>query len=277
MEYLNGWGKMKASIVICTLNRPKQLALVWDDLMKQTYKDFEIIISTEKGITNAMNSALKEASGDIIIRLDDDVRVPKTWLGEIIEVFKDPKVGGVTGPTIIPDELKKNRDLFRFDTMPEPFRWIYINYFHEGNPYKLAKMNKCGAFSLGSNYEWARKLGAVRECDYLESTNYCLRTDLVRQLGGWDVKFDGVSEYFEQDMVYKIKKLGYKMVYNPKAYIHHMVNTGGSYGQRFGVYSRVSNWIRFCFRHLLPYSTIESRLRLYSYFIFQCLYYAYIK
>jgi glycosyltransferase involved in cell wall biosynthesis len=262
----------KATIVICTLNRKESLDLVVGDIWKQTYKNFEIIVSDEIGITNAMNTSLKKATGDIIIRIDDDVRLPENWLEEIMFVFNEyPDAGGVTGPTIVPQELRKNRDLFTFDKLPNPIRWVYINYFQEGNPYALAKMNRCGAFSLGSNFETALLEPDIIQCDYLESTNYCLRTNLVKAMGGWDPKFDGVCEYFEQDMVYKIKGWGWKMYYNPHAYLFHMVNTGGNYGARMDFVSRLRNWLRFVYRHLHPG---RNAVRLLMYFLFQCAYYA---
>ena len=261
----------KATIVICTLNRGDALACLLDDLKRQTYKDYEVIISDEIGITNAMNSALKKATGDIIIRIDDDVSLDEHWLEEVIQTFRDnPYAGGVTGPTFVPPNVRGNRDLFTFDKLPQPLRWLYVNYFQEGNPYALAKMNRCGAFSLGSNY--TVNITEVRECDYLESTNYSLRTDLVRELGGWDPKYDGVCEYFEQDMVYKIKKLGYKMYYNPKAKITHWLNPGGNFNARFDYISRLRNWLRFVRLHLY---TPRNTIRLASYFLFMCAYYVY--
>lgn len=262
----------RATIVIATLNREEEVKKVVEDLNHQTYKNFEIIISHEIGITNAMNKALKSATGDIIIRVDDDVRIPSTWLENIIMTFnKYPNAGGVTGPTVVPAYLRKNRDLFTFEKLPQPLKWLYVNYFQEGNPYALAKMRRCGAFSLGSNFEEALEQTYISDCDYLESTNYAVRTDLVRKLGGWDPKFDGVCEYFEQDMVYKIKKLGYKMYYNPRAFIYHMVNSGGNFNARYNFVSRLSNWVRFVVRHLPKRKNI---IRLISYFLFMCAYYA---
>lgn len=261
---------LKASIVIATLGRDERLKKVLNDLRNQSYLNWELFITDEDGITNAMNTSLKSAKGDIIIRIDDDVRINPYWLEEIVRTFEtNQDAGGVTGPTIVPKHLRKNRDLFAFERLPQPLKWLYVNYFQEGNPYALAKMNKCGAFSLGSNYETALSNDEISPCDYLESTNYALRTELVRACGGWDKKFAGVSEYFEQDMVYKIKKLGWKMLYNPKAYIYHMVDKGGNYGARSNFYSRLYNWLRFVYRH------IGFNVRTLTYFLFMCGYYAY--
>ena len=259
----------KATVVICTLNREKQLSQVLSDLSLQNYKDFEIIISHTIGITNAMNQALNSAHGEIIIRVDDDVILPFNWLAEIMETFdKYPDAGGVTGPTIVPEHLRKNRDLFSFDKLPQPLKWLYVNYFQEGNPYATAHMNKCGAFSLGSNFETALSAG-FHECDYLESTNYALRTALVKAEGGWDPKFDGVCEYFEQDMVYKLKKKGWKMYYNPAARMYHMVDKGGNFNARMDYISRLRNWCRFVCRYL------GWNIHTISYLFFQIGYYVY--
>jgi glycosyltransferase involved in cell wall biosynthesis len=264
---------LKATIVIATLNRDTELAKVISDIRNQTYQgEVEIFATSEPGITNAMNTCLKSATGDIIIRVDDDVRISPDWLKEIVWTFENfNDCGGVTGPTIVPAHLRANRDLFAFEKLPQPLKWLYVNYFQEGNPYALAHMNRSGAFSLGSNFETALK-GDLQYCDYLESTNYALRTELVRMFKGWDAKYDGVSEYFEQDMVYKIKKCGWKMYYNPKAYLYHMVDKGGNYAARNDSISRLRNWCRFVFRHR-PF--IRDFLPLTSYFLFMCGYYVY--
>jgi GT2 family glycosyltransferase len=262
---------MKALIVIATIGREKELTLVMKSLEQQTYKDYEVYISSMPGITNVMNTALNAFDSDVIIRIDDDMVLQPLWLEEIMRVFKEyPLAGGVTGPTIVPKALRPNRDVFNWENLPNPLKWVYVNYFQEGNPYALAKMNRSGAFSLGSNY------GAygndIFECDTLESCNYAVRTKLVRQLGGWDKRFAGVSEYFEQDMAWKIRKIGYKTYYNPQAYIYHMVSTKGNFNARCNYIDRLENWVRFYMRHLYrPSNTI----RFLSYLEFQCLYYIY--
>ena len=130
---------MYASIFIPTGNRADSLNRVLSSLVKQTFKDFEALIvnykSTDatdsviknygkrlrikviqqrtKGLSKAANLALKVAKGKIFIRTDDDVVMSSSWLRSIHDTFEsDKKIGGVTGPTVIPQSFRKNRDLF---------------------------------------------------------------------------------------------------------------------------------------------------------------------
>lgn len=216
-----------------------------DQLLDQTYRDFEILFATEKGIVEAMNNALDRAQGEILVRIDDDVDLPKSWLEELIKPFADPKIGGVTGPTFIPQYLRGNRDSIIAADNPSPLlKWLF-----DGEPYAPAKIFKCGSVSYGSNFiEKLERLDRY-EIDHLEGTNWAMRTELIREVGGFDEAFDGVAEWFDTDVVYKVKKMGYRLFYNPRAYLWHMVGKGEHFDERFEGFGRIKNWLRFHVRH----------------------------
>jgi GT2 family glycosyltransferase len=249
-----------ASIVILTLNAPKRLL---DDISKQTYRNLEVIIADKPGIVNAMNIALSQAKGNIFIRIDDDVSLPMTWLEELIKPFQDKNVAGATGPTFVPYFMRENRDSINALSEPNWFlRWMFDN-----NLYAPAKIYKCGAVSYGSNfYEYIDCLGDY-QIDHLEGTNWAMRTDLIRKVGGFDLKFDGVAEWFDDDVVFKVKKLGYKLVYNPRAYLWHLLDKGKHFEDRFEGFGRIKNWLRFHLRHSrFHYKKVVWLLLMIAYF-----------
>jgi glycosyltransferase involved in cell wall biosynthesis len=300
---------MKFSIVIPTLNRRDRLLNVLQDLKNQEYKDFEVIIldggskdSTEElcasykkyfdirfyrqrnpGIVAAMNEALEYSTGDIFTRTDDDVEIPPDWLKEIMATFlRFPDAGGVTGPTIIPTEKLDNRDLTFFNkkiTEPRNIFWkafkiVYHDYFMEGNPFAVSRFYRCGAFSLGSNYQVSKELEDTLRVDYLESCNWSVKLESIRWIGGFDERFGGLSEYFEADAVFRVKRLGFKMYFNPKADIRHLVDRGGNFKARAGTFGRVNNFILFYFRNIKP-DTLDKCFRFISYLVFINLYFIY--
>jgi len=229
------------SVVILSLEPPKELL---GDLELQTYKDFEVIVAREKGIVNAMNIALDKAKGDIFVRLDDDIRLPIDWLEELVKPFENPEVAGSTGPTYVPKHLRENRDSIRLAENPNWFlRWLWDHQWHIP-----AKIFRCGSVSYASNFDYIYHYPA-REPDHLEGTNWAMRTSLIRLVGGFDPAFSGVAEWFDDDVVFKVKKLGYKLVYNINAYVVHELKKGTHYAERFGDWSRISNWLRFHWRH----------------------------
>lgn len=292
--------KVNISVLIPTKNREDSLKKTLDSLQKQTFKNFEIVVADGKstdgtlgmltlylkkmkisivdgegGLVQAMNNAWEKAKGEIVIRTDDDVITTPNWLENIWETFKnDAKVGGVTGPTIIPKEYLKTRDIFltqeKFHKGSLAWRLvgkIYENFFMEGEPRRVSHWFACGAFSLGSNYEECLKIKEPLEVDNLEACNYSVRRKLLEEVGGFDPTFTGVGEYHEPDVAFKIQKLGYKLMFNPKAQVFHCPVQTGIYKARPKSYSRAQNFVNFYFRHIKP-NTFKKFFHFYFYLIF---------
>lgn len=215
-------------------------------LEEQTFKDFEVIFAREKGIVNAMNKALERARGKILVRVDDDVDIPARWLEELVRPFEEHIVAGVTGPTYVPKERRKNRDSIRIWENPNRFlRWMV-----SGMKFKPAAIYPCGMVSYDSNYASRFKADEPEfQPDHLEGTNWAMRTDLIRRVGGFDDAFGGVAEWYDTDVEQKIKKLGYALRYNPKAYLWHLLDFTENYNDRFAGWGRIRNWILFHRRH----------------------------
>lgn len=232
-------------------------------LDNQEYKDFEIIEATEPGIVNAMNIALSKAKGDILVRIDNDVELPTAWLKCLLEPFSDALVAGSTGPTYIPPHRWKNRDSINAVANANFFlKWLF-----DFEPFAVARIYKCGSVSYGSNF-WSYYSDYPENPDHLEGTNWAMRTELIRQVGGFDPKFDGVCEWYDTDVEFKIKKLGYKLAYSYRAWLWHMVSKSATYGERFNGLGRIKNWLRFHFRHSkFHYKKIIWLLVMIYYFI----------
>src|SRR3990167_1203980 len=47
----------------------------------------------------------------------------------------------------------------------------------------------------------------------------------------------------------KKKKLGYRLLYNPHAYLYHLLGKGGHFNERFEGFGRIKNFLRFHWRH----------------------------
>jgi GT2 family glycosyltransferase len=294
----------RASIFIPTGNRANSLEKVLKSLAQQTFTHFEVIVvdykstdhtakiiesfknklnikvihQTEKGLSKAANMALAKAKGGIFTRTDDDVKMSKGWMEAIVDTFKDKKVGGVTGPTIIPDEYRLNRDLFAYEQKFKEgsFLWrmfgrIYYDWFMESKPYDVSQWFGSGAFSLGSNFETSKKF-PLHEITNLEACNFTVRTDLLRKVGGFDVIYGGVGEYHEADAAWKIKKLGYKLMFNPKAWLQHLPSQDGFFSDRPSSYSRMVNFVVFYLRHI-QLDSLKKLLQFSSYILFLWSYY----
>ncbi len=111
----------KVSIIIPAYNEEKDIKDVLESIIKQTYpkKLIETIViddkSTDrtaeiaskypvklikgkhKGVGAARNLGIKNASGDIILFVDADQILDKNYVKEIVKIFEDKNVGGVSG------------------------------------------------------------------------------------------------------------------------------------------------------------------------------------
>lgn len=290
----------RVSVIIPTKNRRDSLRRCLDSLVKQDYENFEVIIvdggstdGTKKvvneypnvlpitwtiekgGLIPQENKGWRIAHGDIIIRTDDDVIVSPQWLQEIVDTFSfSDEIGGVTGPTIIPKEQKGYRDLFYFQEKLKNgnILWrsmgkLYFDYFLEGKPFAVGKWFKSGAFSLGSNYPECLELKEPIEVDHHEACNMATRKYLLEKIGGFDQTFVGIGEFSEPDVSFKIRKLGYKIIFNPKAVVYHLPSKEGFFKDRPNSYGRILNFINFYFRHI-KLNTLDKFMRFNSYLLF---------
>lgn len=208
---------------------------------------FEVILAHQEGIVNAMNTAIKQAKGKIIVRIDTDVKLQYDWLRELVKPFRDPKVVAVTGVTFVPKDRRKNRDSIRIAERPP--RWL--QWMFDDRPYARAKIYDCGSVSYGSNFE--ELMEDNHDIDHLEGTNWAMRTNDLKAIGGFDPAFGGVAEWFDDDALYKIRKRipDSKIVYNPKAVLYHLLDTDTmNFTKRYTQgWSRIANWLRFHKRH----------------------------
>jgi GT2 family glycosyltransferase len=289
------------SVVIPTLRRSEELEECLDALSKQTFKNFEVIIVNNKGelnylknkyfnisvvqqnkegLVSARNIGLFNAKGRIVSFIDDDVVVSESWTQEIFNTFsKRLNIGGVSGPTLIPQELIDNRDILSFQNKIERnVFWkiigkIYTYFVLENQPKAIGRIFKSGAFSLGSNYIESTKIAT--EVDYLEACNMSFRKDILDNIGGFSLEYKGIGDWSEPDLAFRVRKVGYRLFFNPKAIVHHRISQQGVYDQRGqDSYQRTKNFIHFYFKWIRP-NTLNKLLRFNFNLLFINLYWLY--
>ena len=213
---------MKTSIIIPTRNRPEWISRCINHLLKQIPSVFEILIidasnntSTESIITGkypfaryfpfrnglnkrpeAKNIGMLNAQGDILAFLDDDSLVQDGWLKSCVDTFSSEEIGMVGG------------------------RVIDIN-----DP-NLAQINDSGligriSFTGIRINNFGKITEKVTPVDHLRGGNMAVRKNLLKLIGGYDTYFTGTNVFEETDVCTRIKKLGYKILYNPDMLIEH--------------------------------------------------------
>lgn len=285
---------LSLSVVISTFNRENDLMHCLESLYKQTFRDFETIIvnggdystvekvaknfpdlririitQDRKGLSEARNLGWINANTDIVCFIDDDLVVSSVWLENIRDTFScDDKIGGVSGPTIIPEDRQMSRDLIFFlrkfmiskNIFLKIFGKMYLNVILENKVMDVGKILKSGTFTPGSNYKNCLDLPGLVEVDYLEACHMCFRRFLLERSGGFDYVYIGTGEWAEPDMCFKIKKTGYKLMFNPRAVTEHHISQSGIFKARTNAYERSRNFIYFYFKWIKP-NTLNKLIR----------------
>lgn len=296
------------TVAVSTFNRNDDLSRCLEALDRQIHKDFDVIISNggeyegvkqvaeqfkrfkvkivnqeRKGIVEGRNLGWIHSTSDIVCFIDDDLLVTPEWLIQVRDVFlSDEKIGGVSGPTIIPKERLNNRDLV---SLLEEFKTsrnilvrlagkLYVSIILENKIKDVGKILKSGAFTPGSNYEDCLNLPAIVEVDYLEACHMCFRRKLLEELNGFDYIYEGTGEWNEPDFSFKVRTKGYKLVFNPRAVTYHCISQSGVFKARTNSYERSKNFIFFYMRWIKP-DTPEKIFRFCLNLLFINLYWCY--
>ncbi|MFA4889242.1 MAG: glycosyltransferase family 2 protein [Candidatus Omnitrophota bacterium] len=274
------------SVGVFTFNRNQDLFCCLEALRKQTYSDFSVVVvnggelegvqqvvnrfselrvkivnQDRKGLVEARNLGWIHSNADVACLIDDDLVVAPDWLENIRETFlSDARIGGVSGPTIIPQERQAYRDLAlflgEFSKCGNIFLWLvgklYLFLVLENKTKQVGRILKSGAFTPGSNYSSCMELSGLQEVDYLEACHMCFRRSLLEELGGFDYAYTGTGEWQEPDFSFRVRAKGWRLVFNPKAVTWHYISQGGVFKARTNSYERSRNFILFYMRWIKP-------------------------
>lgn len=214
-------GDTSVSIVIAT-SRSKVIERLLKSLRDQTFRDFEIILACikidrgmkelsskygarlledeGKGLEYARNLGIKEARGEIVVFLDDDVALEKDWLELIVKDFNiNPRVGGVGGIPIPAKDDKILSHLFFYETITD----LMINRAEGLTGWQ------------GKSESFAEKV------DFLSGSNMAFRRAILLQIGGFDENFYGSSVGEDVDVCLSVSKEGYHLILDPNAKAYH--------------------------------------------------------
>lgn len=73
----------------------------------------------------------------------------------------------------------------------------------------------------------------------------CYRRHLLAASGGFDETYEGTGEWNEPDFSFRVRREGWKLVFNPKAVTYHCISQAGVFKARTYSYERSRNFILF--------------------------------
>ncbi len=218
---------MKVSVILCTYNRCQSLSaalesvaisqmpasvswevLVVDNNSKDQTRDvvegfvkkytgrFRYLFEPQQGKSYALNSGIREASGDVLAFMDDDVTVDDKWLQALTTIFNQEEWAGAGG-RILPE-----RDF-------TPPAWLSLQ-----NKYALAPL---ALFDIGS------EPGEMFEAPF--GTNMAFRKKVFEKIGKFRTDLGPCpgSETRSEDTEfgYRALQAGQHLWYEPSAVVYH--------------------------------------------------------
>lgn len=218
--------KRSLSVVICTRDRPKDLARAIVALLASDDPDFELVIvdnasvgdetaevvrsfpgvkyvrEPRPGLDLARNAGAEAATRDIVAYTDDDVEVASNWTAVLKTVFADPLTMAVTG-LVLPKVL---------DTKA---RYLFERYWSFGKGYEPRTFD----------HEWflAHDAYSAPAWDIGAGANMAFRREAFQLAGGFDPRLDvGASGCSgDSEMWYRVLAEGWNCRYLPALVVYH--------------------------------------------------------
>jgi GT2 family glycosyltransferase len=226
---------MMISVVIPTYNREQPLRETLADAIRQNYPNFEVLVIDQTrnhesetqvyleelanagtirwfrvdwaSLPAARNYAVRRAVGEIILFIDDDVKLPDGFLAAHADNYLEkPDVGCVAGRVFDRMKLDNSGGALAIEYLPSEamdpgIAWYFIDLVHTVKPQQVLSARGC-------NMSFRRQVFA--ECG--------LR---------FDERFAGSAVREESDFCLRLRSTGMKIWYDPKACLVHLGEESG--------------------------------------------------
>lgn len=236
-------------MIIATFNRPEALAVTLGDLSRQNWPPDEVLVVDQSSddmaddevaagadasfklryfrqqVPNAQkarNLAIKEARGEVLVFVDDDMRIPEGFIAAHLDNYNDPTVGGVAGQVLKPSQ--KPTALLPAVCQRSKHGWLRF-------PLHYALRTE--------TINWPSCNGSVKRA-------------VALKIGGFDEQFTRTL-YDDTDFSHRLSKAGAKIVFDPAASaLHRKVPSGGRRPAALNplVLADAENWatVFYCWR-----------------------------
>ena len=161
-----------------------------EQFLLQVAQRIRYIQIDQVGMCHARNVGIEAAKGDIILFCDDDIIPTPDLLTHHVRHYRDPAVGGVTGPS---------------------------GYQPDG-PLSIVRGGEISRHPLPTT---------VVETEGAQGCNMSFRKQILVRIGGFDEGFIIHARKEEPDASLRVRALGYRILFDPQASIEHLAFPSG--------------------------------------------------
>jgi GT2 family glycosyltransferase len=214
----------RISVLVCSHNGARTIRDCLEGLLALEYPDYEVIVvddgSTDataeiageydlrlirtenRGLSNARNTGMEAATGEIVAYLDDDAWPDPHWLTYLAAGFMSAEHAGIGGPNIAPPNE---------GTIPD-----------------------CVAHAPGGP---VHVLLSDQEAEHIPGCNMAFRKTCLQVIGGFDPQFSVAGD--DADICWRLRQEGWTLGFSPAAVVwHHRRSSVGAYLKQQRGYGR---------------------------------------
>jgi len=186
-------------IIVIDNSPDANISSIVDCANQNNNRCIQYIREKKMGLIHARHCGARQAKGDLLIYVDDDIIASPTWLKAIVKPFENPDVGCVGGKVLPQWEAERPSWLSQFNSG-------YLSLLDLGD--KTIELKKTNIWGC----------------------NMAVRKNLLFALGGFHP--DGIGDrnqiWFrgngECGLEKKIYNIGFKLIYEPKAMLYHRIS-----------------------------------------------------
>jgi glycosyltransferase involved in cell wall biosynthesis len=230
---------MKFSVVIPTMRRERILEATLESLRRCDPAPDEVIVidadadrssqavvtafdqqvapavryhNAEPSLTRQRNLGIDDASGDVVVFLDDDVHIEPGLFGRLAEVFRDESIVGATGHVVEPESLRRL-----------------------GPQSKLRRVlgGEDGSFTRYGYPLYLRDPSHDRDVEFMQGCFMSARLEAARAVR-FDEHMSGYALAEDEDFSYRLSRLGRIRYVSDIVVEHRKLGFGSADERRFG-------------------------------------------
>jgi GT2 family glycosyltransferase len=148
------------------------------------------------GFLGNCNKAAQQAQGKYILFLNNDTVVQDQWLSSLLTLIEHDQTIGMVGSKLIYPE----------GILQEAGGIVW----QDGSGWNYGKMG---------DPEYA-EFNYVKEVDYISGASLMVRSTIWKELDGFDTRYTP-AYYEDTDLAFEVRRLGYKVVYQPQSVVVH--------------------------------------------------------